>query len=574
MVKRHLIHTITGKLFIQLAVVLGFIICLTSFVSFGIMDVAKQETYQRMRDQSNYYLETLDKQLAQIKEQQINCMNDWDLINLSVNYEGMSGYERRSALLALRERMNSFENSFNIIDRAALYIWDSGHVITGASVRRMTDEDRETVKRLEKLNYYQDDTGLYLIEEYHNTAAERDYAGKLCVIHISRKRMEQEMGRIMFGMNSGIFFLSQDGGITFHKGENPQLSERIATNLKKNDEGYWHMQTVYVDGRKYLCTVSEQAILETFVQYTQQDVVMQEISRYQKWLWGIWICIAVAIVFIIILVRRQIHRPVNTLLEAFLQVREGKLGKHIHYEGKDEFQSLYDGFNEMQDQMHTLIDRLAEQKILTQKAQLKQLQAQINPHFLYNSFFVLSRRIKREDYENALNFAQLLGEYFKFVTRNDSDDICLREEVEHARCYARIQGTRFINRIEVEFGELPEEYAGIYVPRLVIQPLLENAFEHGLENKIADGILRVSFEKKQECLCICVEDNGDEIDTQTVEWMNQKIEKGVEEQEITGIVNIHKRLQLYFYGKAGLRAEIGRLGGIKMVLWIPEKNVI
>lgn len=149
----------------------------------------------------------------------------------------------------------------------------------------------------------------------------------------------------------------------------------------------------------------------------------------------------------------------------------------------------------MEDQISRLIDEVYVQTNLAQRAQLKQLQAQINPHFLYNSFFVLSRRVKRHDFENAQELAKHLGNYFQFLARNESDFVMLRQEVEHAKSYAAIQGTRFISRLSIEFGELPVECEGILVPRLILQPLLENAFEHGLENKMKDGILKVSFEE-------------------------------------------------------------------------------
>lgn len=132
--------------------------------------------------------------------------------------------------------------------------------------------------------------------------------------------------------------------------------------------------------------------------------------------------------------------------------------------------------NDMEDRLSRLIEEVYVQKNLTQKAQLKQLQAQINPHFLYNSFFTLSRRIKRQDYDNAEEFARHLGNYFKYLTRDGSDFIALRQEVEHAKSYATIQQARFSSRVRVCFEQLPDSCSGLMVPRLILQPLLENSF--------------------------------------------------------------------------------------------------
>ena len=99
-------------------------------------------------------------------------------------------------------------------------------------------------------------------------------------------------------------------------------------------------------------------------------------------------------------------------------MKEGNLNQHIYRNTEDEFSYVYSGFNDMEDRLKHLIDEVYIQTNLAQRAQLKQLQAQINPHFLYNSFFTLSRRIKRQDYENAEEFAKHLGNYFRYLTRS------------------------------------------------------------------------------------------------------------------------------------------------------------
>ncbi|GJM75129.1 hypothetical protein HMSSN036_73450 [Paenibacillus macerans] len=104
---------------------------------------------------------------------------------------------------------------------------------------------------------------------------------------------------------------------------------------------------------------------------------------------------------------------------------------------------------------------------MAQRAELKQLQSQINPHFLYNSFFILNTMAKTGDTERIEQFTTLLGEYFEFVTRNASDLVALEQEIHHARMYAEIQELRFSRRIQVRFDTLPDELRSIPVPRLI-----------------------------------------------------------------------------------------------------------
>lgn len=576
MKKRYVLHTITGKLFLQLLLIFGCLLCLISLTQFGIMNVARTEMYDRMSSQADNYLNQLDESLVQIKRQQLSSLNDWDMINITVNYDSMSGYERRLALLALRERMGFFEIGFDIVEGARVYIPGIAYVITGSSVKRMTEEDEEAVRRFGShtgQDIYMDEAGIYLLSVHQEVKSGSNSLRQLHVVQLSLKQIEKEIGQLVFGINSGAFFMGEDNEILFHNGENRELSSAIADNLREGGDGFQKIQEVRAGGKTYLCYMSESSQFGTFVQYTQQDIVMREISKYQKWLLVVWTCTLAAVLVIMLFLRKQIHRPIRTLLEAFEKVKKGDFGERIYYEGKDEFQSLYGGFNEMQEQMQGLIEGLAEQKSLTENAQLKQLQAQITPHFLYNSFFVLSRRIKREDYEGASQLAELLGDYFRFVTKNASDDIALREEVEHARCYAQIQGSRFRKRIEVQFPELPEKYADIQVPRLIVQPLLENSFGHGLEDKIADGLLRVRFAENEMRFAIVVEDNGDMVSEEAISDMNRRLQDNAE-GETTGIVNIHRRLQIYFKGEAGLSVERSGLGGVKVSIVMNKKAIL
>ena len=90
-----------------------------------------------------------------------------------------------------------------------------------------------------------------------------------------------------------------------------------------------------------------------------------------------------------------------------------------------------------------------------------------------------------------------MGIYFQYITRNASSKALLEEEVQHARIYADFQAHRFRNRISMHFEELPEGLRGLTVPRMILQPVIENVFEHGLKNKVRDGLLKIYFQSKR-----------------------------------------------------------------------------
>jgi two-component system sensor histidine kinase YesM len=223
--------------------------------------------------------------------------------------------------------------------------------------------------------------------------------------------------------------------------------------------------------------------------------------------------------------------------------------------------------------LRSLIDQAYKQKILAQKAELKQLQSQINPHFLYNSFFILNTMAKTGDTDRIEQFTTLLGEYFQFVTRNASDNVKLGQEIRHARMYTEIQELRFSRRIRVDFQPLPADWESLLVPRLIVQPIIENAFEHSLEKKARDGLIVVRFERDEEEVRIVVEDNGDLLTDEDLTRMAKQLGSENEQGEITGMVNIHRRVRMTF-GGGGLTVARSGLGGLQATLRLrAEKGV-
>ena len=244
-----------------------------------------------------------------------------------------------------------------------------------------------------------------------------------------------------------------------------------------------------------------------------------------------------------------IHRPIRMLVNAFQRIGCQDYAVRITGRQGSDFMYVYQEFNHMAEELGTLIEKNYQQQLLLSRAELKQLQAQINPHFLYNAFFLLRRMIHDELYEEAGQMADTLGLYFQYITRNSQDYMPLSREYHHAMLYCEIQGLRFGDRIRIETDSLPEQYGDILVPKLIIQPILENAFNYGLRDKVDEGVLRVTVSREARCLVIAIEDNGEELSEEQLREMQKKLRDtacGVLQQEMSGILNIQRRLSIYF----------------------------
>jgi len=153
-----------------------------------------------------------------------------------------------------------------------------------------------------------------------------------------------------------------------------------------------------------------------------------------------------------------------------------------------------------------------------------------------------------------------------FVTRSKKDIVSLSYEVQHAITYANIQFARFSNRLKIEIEQLPVELDNISVPRLILQPILENAFEHTLENMESGGYLCMNYVKNGDYLDIIVEDNGINLEDNKLDELRDMLNQT--DIEITGMVNIHQRLKLIYNGECGLILDRSHFGGLKVTVRI------
>lgn len=232
-----------------------------------------------------------------------------------------------------------------------------------------------------------------------------------------------------------------------------------------------------------------------------------------------------------------------------------------------DFKYITERFNTLIDKLQQKTAQMYEERMRTQEAELKHMQAQINPHFLYNSLFMISRLAKDGDCLLAGEFSNYLAKYFRYLTRSGSSFTTLEEEMDHLDTYIKIMSLRFYNRIST-FVDNKSRDKGILIPKLIIQPLVENAFEHGLKDTLCDGEIHVHVEQDGNLITISVEDNGGNVTDEQLEEIQKYVYSEKETNRCTGLYNVNKRLRI-FYGKDnGLIFEKNESDGLRVIIRI------
>ncbi|MCL6457558.1 MAG: histidine kinase, partial [Gorillibacterium sp.] len=286
-----------------------------------------------------------------------------------------------------------------------------------------------------------------------------------------------------------------------------------------------------------------------------------------------WCVLGVAVALLLsFTLSRRLSKPIKQLQASMKQLEKGNLDIRSHIHSTDEIGQLGRTFNIMVGKIKELMEQIIAGEELKRKSEMKLLQAQINPHFLYNSFFILKGLVRRGEEELSLRMLDSLGEYFKFITRSGSEEVTLEAELGHALSYLEIQNMRFAGAIDATCDPLPEAWKDILVPRLILQPLVENAYKHGLEDKVAGGRLDIHFTPYSTELSVIVEDNGEQLDDDRLLFLEQELQRSHLALEMTGILNVCRRLRLYYGEAYGLQASRSALGGLQIQFMIPLRK--
>ena len=231
--------------------------------------------------------------------------------------------------------------------------------------------------------------------------------------------------------------------------------------------------------------------------------------------------------------------PLKDLRETMLEIASGNQNLRAKEAGAYELREVTRQFNAMLDQVDQLMVDIRRQEETTRQYQLQALSSQINPHFLYNTLDTIIWMAEFQDSQRVVQVTKSLATYFRLALNQGKDLICLSDEINHVRQYLFIQKQRYGDKLEYEINENPA-FDNLVLPKLVLQPLVENALYHGIKEKEGQGHIRVSVQKQDSGLVIRIEDDGIGFQDASDSSQSQLKRGGV------GLQNVDQRLKLHF----------------------------
>lgn len=265
----------------------------------------------------------------------------------------------------------------------------------------------------------------------------------------------------------------------------------------------------------------------------------------------------------------RMYRPISTLVDSMNDVTEGKLDIQIDIgeNDTDEMKWVSSVFNWMINRIHILIEDAKEESERKKNAELKALQAQISPHFLYNMLNEIKALAKLGRTEDIAEFVIHLGKLLRRSINFQDDFVRLRDDLKFVDDYVRLQQIRYDQLFSVDIS-VDEEVMDCRIPNLIIQPLAENAIVHGFTAGKDHYILNIRGYRDGEKLCIEIYDNGIGVEKEYLKYINN-VEKGVSIYGGLGVENVQKRLVLIYGMQYGLKMESEKGRYTKVIILMP-----
>lgn len=286
------------------------------------------------------------------------------------------------------------------------------------------------------------------------------------------------------------------------------------------------------------------------------------------------ICFVAIIITTILIsvISKNIANPLKKLEAAMKEIEEADylLVEEVNIGKQKEIASLSESFNLMMRRIKELMDKVVEEQETQRKSELKALQYQINPHFLYNSLDSIVWLVDNNKNKEASEMVVALAKLFRISISRGRNIITVKDELEHARSYLLIQSIRYADAFKYEFDIDPEvvEYTTL---KLILQPMIENAIYHGLKNRIDEGYIKISAKLVNTKVVFEISDNGYGMRKEKIEELYENF-KNPDLNDGVGLKNIYLRLKIYYGDEADLLIESELDEGTTIKIIIPMKT--
>ena len=354
------------------------------------------------------------------------------------------------------------------------------------------------------------------------------------------------------------------------------LEERVGDiRVNLQEGGHYDENIGMLDNNIYILTELIQDDIQYYIYYQTQSMEQMRTILNQQAVSFI-VCMVLLLLALTVFVAgietrisRSISTPILELSRVTHEIAQGDFRVRASEAGDDETAALSASVNDMARHLSVMVTQIREDERKMRKAELRLLQEQINPHFLYNTLDAIVWLIEDGKSEQAEDMVVSLSTFFRTVLSRGREYISIREEEQHIQSYLKIQKVRYQDILRYEIQMDPELYP-YETLKMTLQPLVENALYHGVKNKRNGGTIRISGRRDGGLIRFCVEDDGIGMDEEELLHLREEIQKPCKETDKGfGMANVNERIRMNFGSNYGLTIDSEKGKGTRVGVAIP-----
>lgn len=556
--------------------------------------IALNFTSQTIYENSNNYTSQIVRQVNYDIDAYIDYMENISSVMAKSGDISLYLFEEEQSEEDIEEERERILTQFNTIMESREDIYNVAAVAeNGRYIMNRGEEDLTPYIDIRKLDWYQaameSPTGIAVSSSHVQNAIKSSYKW---VITLSRVLVNNRTGAkegLFFidlnysaisdlcnnntiGNKGYIFVLDDKGNVIYHPKQQLMYRGLHTEHIEEIMACEKDSLTVRDGTERKLYTLSRSQKTGWTVVGAAYTSELLKNNKQARMLYILAAAILILAVFAISsILSREITKPLRRLSESMSRVEKGEFDRaNVDVTMENEIGSLGKSYNLMTERIHTLMEENVYEQKQKRKSELKALQAQINPHFLYNTLDSIIWMSEAGQSDEVVEMTSALAKLLRQSISNDHEQVELGQEMEYVKNYLTIQKMRYQDKLEYTI-EVDPQVRHVMIVKLVLQPIVENAIYHGIKYKGSKGTLRIRAFAESEDVCIVIEDNGIGMDDTALNIIFDETQK-IHKQNGVGVPNVQKRLKLYYGDKYGITYE-SKVGiGTRATIRIPQRG--
>ncbi|NGZ77024.1 sensor histidine kinase [Saccharibacillus alkalitolerans] len=543
-------------------------------------DVLKQELGESNRNQLGFFQNQVNTDIELLASWPNLLIHDPDIESFRKMYVngGYFNLDEINLVKRIQNKLSIQESSSNWKSRLSLYSPSLGRVITENDARSYDPDalqqeikpgwqvrrDRDGEEEIFRFSWFT--VAPYGISDPAQNAE------TIVELEFDSRNIQNMLDKFKTDGRHDPFYYKPDTGVIHNRTSDRVLTGRLLEKLKASPLPDSDNLTVHLDGEPYMVSIALSKETDWYlIDYMPMADMLAPIRKSNLLFYSSILTLLVMGSVAAYLLYVQVQIPIRQLIRGFQRLEREDYAVRIKPRGRNEFSFLSERFNQMVGQIQNLFEHVYLEQLHVKEARLKQLQSQINPHFFYNCLSFVTSMAKLGRMDAVVAMSHSLSRYYRYTTRQERELVPLREETEFVQHYLEIQKMR-MSRLDYVV-ELPEEMLDLYVPPLILQPLVENAVIHGIEPQAEAGMIRISGSYENGRAVLKVEDNGLGLDAAGRERLERRLAEPMSEETGCGLWNVNQRLHLRCGRGAGVHTAESTLGGLAVTLdWSEESE--